>query len=342
MDDRPIIGVTMGDPVGVGPEIIVKALARPEIHELCRPLVLGDLSVMRNAAARLACDLEIHPVGGPEGGLYRPGAIDLACLSQLDCARLLPGAPTKETGRAMVGYILKAIEWAKAKKIHGVATGPIHKGAMNAAGYNYNGHTEIFAEKTDTAEYVMMMAGERLRVVLVTIHMALSAVPAAVTREKILSTIRVTHRALIERFGIARPRLAVAALNPHAGEDGLFGDEEERVIIPAVREAREEGVSITGPSPADTLFFYAAKGACDAVVCMYHDQGLIPFKLLHFEDGVNTTLGLPIVRTSVDHGTAYDIAGTGQANPESLVAAVKMASAQARCLYGGNFRGTLK
>ena len=332
MDPRPIIGITMGDPVGIGPEITVKALSSPDLYNVCRPLVLGDKGVLDWASLRMGPAPSMNPISDPAQGRYEPGLIDVADLSALDCKRLLPGAPTRETGRAMVHYIMRAIEWAMEGKIGGVATGPIHKGAMNAAGFSYNGHTEIFAEKTGTREYVMMLAGTRLRVVLVTIHTALSKVPAAITEERILSTIRVTHKALIERFGIPRPRLCVAALNPHAGEEGLFGDEEEKIIIPAVKKAKAEGMSVTGPCPADTLFYHAVKGGCDAVVCMYHDQGLIPFKLLHFEDGVNTTLGLPIVRTSVDHGTAYDIAGTGKAGAESLMAAVRMAAVQARCL----------
>jgi len=299
MDPRPIIGITMGDPVGIGPEITLKALASPDLYNVCRPVVLGDRGVLEWAAIRVGPAPSMNPVSDPSQGRYEPGLIDVADLSALDCKRLLPGAPTRETGRAMVHYIMRAIEWAMEGRIGGVATGPIHKGAMNAAGFSYNGHTEIFAEKTGTREYVMMLAGARLRVVLVSIHTAISKVPAAITEEKILSTIRVTHKALIERFGIPRPRLSVAALNPHAGEEGLFGDEEEKIIIPAVKKARAEGMSVTGPCPADTLFYHAVKGGCDAVVCMYHDQGLIPFKLLHFEDGVNTTLGLPIVRTSV-------------------------------------------
>ncbi|MEW5733473.1 MAG: 4-hydroxythreonine-4-phosphate dehydrogenase PdxA [Thermodesulfobacteriota bacterium] len=333
MKNRPIIGITMGDPVGVGPEIACAALAREEVYALCRPLVLGDLNVLSLAAERMKLSLSFRKAPSPDQGQYVHGQVDVAHLSDLDAGLLIAGAPSKKTGRAMVRYILTAIDWALEKKIHAVTTGPIHKGAMNAAGYHYNGHTELFAERTRTKEYVMMLAGTRLRVVLVTIHMPLCQVPTMITEEKIATVVRITEKSLRERFGIERPRLAVAALNPHAGEEGIFGDEEERVIRPAVRKIRQDGLSVSGPWPADTLFYHAVKGGFDAVVCMYHDQGLIPFKLLHFEDGVNTTLGLPIIRTSVDHGTAYDIAYTGQAQPGSLLAAIRMAAEQARIMH---------
>ncbi|NQT70368.1 MAG: 4-hydroxythreonine-4-phosphate dehydrogenase PdxA, partial [Desulfobacteraceae bacterium] len=189
--------------------------------------------------------------------------------------------------------------------------------------------TELLAERTGSKVFVMMLAGSRLRVVLVTIHIPLKSVPAVLSKERIIQTIRITGRALSDRFGCQDPRLAVAGLNPHAGEEGMFGDEEINIIAPAVQQARSEGFNVAGPSPPDTIFYRAVEGHYDAVVCMYHDQGLIPFKLIHFTDGVNTTLGLPIIRTSVDHGTAYDIAGTGRADPGSLVAAINMAAQQA-------------
>jgi 4-hydroxythreonine-4-phosphate dehydrogenase len=319
----------MGDPVGVGPEIVCRALSDPSLYQQCRPLVLGDTAVLKSAATLVGQSFDFEETLNPGQGVYRHGVMDIAPISRLDAAALLPGAPTKKTGRAMVEYIFRAIDWAMAGEVHAVTTGPIHKGAMNAAGFDYQGHTEIFASRTGTEKFVMMLAGERLKVTLVTIHMAVSQVPAAITREKVLSTIKITHDALKTRFGIDRPRIFVAGLNPHAGEDGLFGDEETRIIAPAVKDAKDSGIHVTGPHPADTLFFHAVKGGCDAVVCMYHDQGLIPFKLLHFQDGVNTTLGLPVIRTSVDHGTAYDIAWTGKADPLSLVAAIRMAAQQA-------------
>ncbi len=326
--EKPIVGITMGDPAGVGPEILVKALAEGRLQAACRPLVVGDPAVLSAAAGRIGLDFAHYRVTHPREARFSPGVTDVAAVSDLS-GLVAPGHPTPETGRAMVEYVLAAIAWALSGDLHAVATCPIHKAAMHAAGYTWSGHTEILAEKTGTARYRMMLAGDRLRVVLVTIHVALSEVPGLVTRHRVAETIRVTAEALASRFGIPRPRIAVAGLNPHAGEGGLFGDEEIRVIAPAVEQVRAEGVNTIGPLPPDTLFIPARLAAFDAVVCMYHDQGLIPFKMLHFDDGVNTTLGLPIIRTSVDHGTAYDLAGTGRASHQSLVAAVEMAARQA-------------
>jgi 4-hydroxythreonine-4-phosphate dehydrogenase len=235
----------------------------------------------------------------------------------------------------MEAYITTAVDLAVSGKIAAMVTAPINKEALKMGGSRYTGHTELIAERVGCERYAMMLAGDRLRVVLVTIHMALTKVPAALTPEKIQTVLEITAESLRSRFGIPVPSIAVAGLNPHAGEGGLFGDEEERLIAPAVAKARQTtGATITGPLPPDTVFVAAAAGRYDAVVCMYHDQGLIPLKLLHFEDGVNTTLGLPIIRTSVDHGTAYDIAGTGRAGCASLEAAVRMAVQQS--LQAGN------
>jgi 4-hydroxythreonine-4-phosphate dehydrogenase len=210
-----------------------------------------------------------------------------------------------------------------------MATAPINKAAMNMAGHFYPGHTELLAELTGAQEFVMMLAGERLRVALVTIHESISAVPQLLTTDKVLATIMTTHRD-VDRYFCPHPRIAVLSLNPHAGEGGMFGDHEERIILPAISEARRMGVDATGPHSADTLFHFAARGDYDAVVCMYHDQGLIPLKLLHFDDGVNITLGLPIIRTSVDHGTAYDLAGKGVASATSMQAAILTAAAMSK------------
>ncbi|MBW1988330.1 MAG: 4-hydroxythreonine-4-phosphate dehydrogenase PdxA [Deltaproteobacteria bacterium] len=332
--EAPIVAITMGDPVGVGPEILCAALGANRIQPLCRPLVAGDPAVMERTAANLGHGLSFRSVKGPEQARFEPGVIDVAALSSLDPDALSPGRPTVETGRAMVAYVETAIRWGMEKKVHALATGPINKAAMHKAGYDYNGHTEILAKLTSTADYRMMLAGDRLRVVLVTIHTALSNVPALVTQKAVADTIAITGKSLVERFGIPAPKIAVAGLNPHAGEEGLFGDEEITAISPAVEQARAQGWDVQGPLPPDTLFVRAQTGHWDAVVCMYHDQGLIPFKMIHFEDGVNTTLGLPIIRTSVDHGTAYDLAGTGRASHQSLVAAVAMAALQARTLFG--------
>jgi 4-hydroxythreonine-4-phosphate dehydrogenase len=228
-----------------------------------------------------------------------------------------------------VNYILSAVDMCLKGHISAMVTCPLNKALMNKAGYNYQGHTQLISHLTDTENYVMMLAGDKLRVTLVTIHCALRDVPGMINRENLLKTISITASALKRDFGIKSPRIAVAALNPHAGETGLFGEEEELVIRPAVNMAVEQGYNVVGPLPADTLYPKAVSGSFDAVVNMYHDQGLIPLKLLHFSDGVNITLGLPIIRTSVDHGTAYDIAGKGIADHRSLKAAVMMAAEMA-------------
>jgi 4-hydroxythreonine-4-phosphate dehydrogenase len=261
--------------------------------------------------------------------LYRVGRVDVTDLSALDTSRLEHGKPSKETGRAMVDYIMQGIDWAMDGRLQGLVTCPINKSAMAMAGVPFEGHTELLAHQTKTSDFVMMLAGKKLRVALVTIHIPLAEVAKRLTVEKVFRTIHVTDRALRMDFGIPEPKVAVAGLNPHSGEMGLFGDEETRLIDPAIQQALRGGVDVSGPFPPDTVFHFALKGHWDAVVCMYHDQGLIPFKMVHFSDGVNVTLGLPIVRTSVDHGTAYDIAGKGQAEAGSLIAAVEMAAEHA-------------
>jgi len=239
---------------------------------------------------------------------------------------IVPGRPIPEGGRAMVDWIIRGVKMCRTGQVQAMVTCPINKALMQRAGHLYDGHTQLIAHLTDTPDYVMMLGGDRLRVALVTIHCALRDVSGILNREMIYKTILITARALMNDFGLKTPRLAVAALNPHGGEGGLFGSEEEEIILPAIQRADEEGIHVAGPFPADTLFYKAASGQFDAVVAMYHDQGLIPLKLLHFSDGVNVTLGLPIIRTSVDHGTAYDIAGTGRADSSSLKAAIRMAA----------------
>jgi 4-hydroxythreonine-4-phosphate dehydrogenase len=325
MTPEKIIGITMGCPVGIGPEIIVRFLANQKEAADYRPVVLGDSGVLRRIAGELGIEIPIRE--WRPGEKMEKGGLSVLSLSDLDAGRLIWGQPTLETGRAMASYIEEAVRLQQAGQLAAMVTCPIGKKTLQEAGYSFPGHTEMLASLCGAAQYAMMMAGNRLRVTLVTIHMGLAAVPGALTGEGVLRLIGLTGRALREDFGIQAPRLAVAGLNPHAGENGLFGNEEEKVIAPAVRAAREQGWQVSGPLPADTVFHQAANGRFDAVVCMYHDQGLIPFKLLHFEDGVNVTLGLPIVRTSVDHGTAYDIAGRGMANPASLAAACKLAAA---------------
>jgi 4-hydroxythreonine-4-phosphate dehydrogenase len=257
-------------------------------------------------------------------------SIDLLAVSRLRQDTFRPGNPGPKAGEAMVKSIIRAVRMAQDKEIAAMVTCPIRKDLMNQAGYHFEGHTQLIAHLTETDDYVMMLAGDRLRVTLATIHCAIKEVPIILNQADIIKTIRITAGSLQTDFRFTNPRIAVAALNPHAGESGLFGKEEQHIIIPAIQEAKEQGFYVEGPFPADTLFFKAASGQFDAVVAMYHDQGLIPLKLLHFSDAVNVTLGLPIVRTSVDHGTAYDIAGKGMADPSSLKAAVRMAVSMAK------------
>jgi len=319
----------MGDPAGIGPEVIVKALSDPKIQDLCRPVVFGDRGALSLYVGKRRVPA-IREITHPSEAQGKPRQIDLIAVCSLDRGILTPGIPKREGGAAMVDCIVTAVELAKTKELSALVTCPISKTLMQQAGCAYEGHTQLIASLTRCRDYVMMMAGKKLRVALVTIHCALKDVPSLLSKEKVLGTIRITARALEQDFRIPGPRLAVAALNPHAGEEGLFGEEEESIIRPAIRKAKAEGYRVEGPFPADSLFYRASGGEFDAVVAMYHDQGLIPLKLLHFSDAVNVTLGLPVVRTSVDHGTAYDIAGKDIADPSSLKAAIEMAAQIAR------------
>jgi len=325
----PIIGITMGDPVGIGPEILIKALNDPKIYALCKPLILGDSNIIKQALKFLNGNPEINIIHDPKQGKYLFNTLDIIDISNINMDGSDLSGPTIETGIAMQDYIIKGIDLALANRISGIATCPITKTALKLAGSQFHGHTELLAHQTMTEDYAMMLAGEKLKVVLVTIHIPLSQVSGHLTIKGIIEKIRLTHTSLKERFNITHPRIAVAGLNPHAGEASMFGHEEEDIIAPAVRLAKDQGLEVLGPLPPDTVFYQAVKGKYDAVVCMYHDQGLIPFKLIHFKDGVNTTIGLPIIRTSVDHGTAYDIAWKGIADASSLTEAIKMAAFQA-------------
>jgi 4-hydroxythreonine-4-phosphate dehydrogenase len=324
MHDLPRITITMGDPAGIGSEVILKTLLRDDVYQVCSPIVLGDINVLRMVSKRIE-PLSFHIIKTPSEATGSPGLVDVISVSNLKRGSFIPGRPTVHGGKAMVDYIKKAVDFNKAGQVSAMVTCPISKEIMHKAGYRFDGHTELLAKLTNTKDYGMMLAGERLRVSLATIHCALREVPQRLNKGLILKTIRLTYRALEEDFAIKRPHVAVAGLNPHAGEAGLFGLEDKEIIQPAVDEAKNDGLLVEGPFPADTIFYQALNGKFDAVVAMYHDQGLIPVKLLNFSDSVNITLGLPIVRTSVDHGTAYDIAGKGVADPSSLIAAIRMA-----------------
>jgi 4-hydroxythreonine-4-phosphate dehydrogenase len=328
LTDSPLIGITMGCPVGIGPEITLKFFADFQGADRFLPVVIGDLGVLHHCARTLGLEVDIVP--WRPGCDYQPGAIMVYQPPYPDGVELKPrelvwGRPSRATGLVMAACIEETVRLVQDGDLAAMVTCPITKSALQGAGYHYPGHTEMLAALCQTSEYAMMMAGSSLRVTLVTIHQSLATVAAALNQEEILRLIELTGRSLQIDFGLATPRMAVAGFNPHAGEEGLFGDEETRIIAPALALARSRGWQVAGPFPPDTVFHKAARGLYDAVICMYHDQGLIPFKLLHFEDGVNVTIGLPIVRTSVDHGTAYDIAGQGKASPASLQAAFRMA-----------------
>jgi len=311
----------MGCPVGVGPEVVVKLWAAHRERADFAPVIIGDAAVLARCAGGMGIDLDPYP--------WRPGMSTQSGRLNVLSVSALPatdwGHPIPASDAAMASYILEAMRLLQAGELAAMVTCPITKTGLNRAGHHYPGHTEMLAALCNTSNFAMMMAGERLKVVLVTIHHGLAQVPGLINRREVARILRLTILAMRRDFGLARPRVAVAGLNPHAGEAGMFGDEEQREITPAIEAVRAEGWEITGPLPPDTVFHKAVAGEFDVVVCMYHDQGLIPFKLLHFADGVNVTLGLPIIRTSVDHGTAYDIAGQGLADPRSLGAAHDLA-----------------
>ena len=324
------IAITMGDPAGIGPEVILRAFSQSsEVRDFCIPVVIGDRVVMEEAVRLTGLSVRLNILRTPEEVKAAPGTIDMIDLALLNLFE--KKMPTAEGGRASAAYIRKAVELAVNKQVDAIVTAPISKEALKMAGLNWPGHTEMIAELTGTKDYAMMLAGGPLRVILVTIHTSLRNVPGLVTKENVLKTIRLAKKAC-SMLGISYPRIAVAGLNPHAGEAGIFGDEETREIVPAIEAAGLEGIPATGPFPPDTVFIKAYKGEVDIVVCMYHDQGLIPLKMIAFDKGANVTIGLPIIRTSPDHGTAYDIAWSdktgkgGKADPSSMIEALKLAS----------------
>jgi 4-hydroxythreonine-4-phosphate dehydrogenase len=324
MSAERVIAITMGDPTGIGPEIIAKVYA----EAAPRAIVVGDVAMLRRAVELLDLSLAINPVGEPSEARFEPGTIDV--LGVTDLPTDLPfGRVDARGGEAAFRCLEKAVELALAEEVHAVATAPLHKEAMHRAGFKYPGHTEILAELTGVRDYAMMLVADQLRVVHVSTHVALAEAIRRVQPERELTVIRLADRSL-RRLGIDAPRVAVAGLNPHAGENGLFGTEDQDVIAPAVAAARAEGIDASGPWPPDTVFMQARQGRFDVVVVQYHDQGHIPIKLMGFDTGVNVTVGLPFFRTSVDHGTAFDIAGTGRADHASLRAALDLAAALAR------------
>ena len=343
MKNKPIIGITMGDPASIGPELTIKALSRYNIYERCAPVVIGDAAILDKAKEILGRkELRIHPVKDVKEALFAPGVIDVLDLGLVDPDKIKPGEVSAVAGEAAFQYVKKVIELAMDKKVAATVTNAISKEAINMAGHHYSGHTEIYADLTGTKKYTMMLAYKDLRVVHVSTHVSLREACDRVKQERILEVIEIANKACIE-MGISSPVIGVAGLNPHCGENGLFGMEEQEEIIPAIKEAKLRGFDAQGPIPPDSIFSKARGGFYDIVVAMYHDQGHIPLKVLGFVynkeqkkwdsvQGVNITLGLPIIRTSVDHGTAFDQAYTGLASEFSLVNAMDYAISFA----GGN------
>ena len=320
---KPRIAVTMGDPAGVGPEICLDLLADSSFAERCAPIVFGDAEVLRLCAAQTgkASDFQVIDQENLDS-VSSPSVLD---VNLMDLKQLLPGTVNSATGKATHGYVTKAIDACVAKRVDAVTTCPANKGAMQSAGITQSGHTEIFAERTQTEKFCMAFICETISCSLVTVHAGYTEVPDLLSEERITEVIQLTRETHKNLLG-SEPRIAVCGLNPHAGENGLFGNgEEEKMILPAIEKMKEKGYCLTGPLPPDTAFTESRRKEIDAYVCMYHDQALIPVKALAFEEAVNVTLGLPIVRTSVDHGTALDIAWQGKADASSLKAAVNLA-----------------
>lgn len=320
---KPVVGITMGDPAGIGPEIVIKALRRARVISACRPVVFGTTRFLKQLGPDLTSDIVFKKTKNPAGASSGKKTINV-----VECpvsGKITVGRKSARAGKASLDYLDKAIEFALRGEIDAIVTAPLNKAAVRLSGAaDFTGHTEYLAEKTNTRTYAMMFHSERLKVVLVTAHLPLKEVADSITTQKIVRATSLANEAL-KKLGISPPRIGIASLNPHAGEDDAFGDEDGKIIAPAVRHARKQLMNVEGPLPADTLFHAAYTGGFDLVVAMYHDQALAPFKMIAFDTGVNVTLGLPFVRTSVDHGTAFDIAGKGMASDKSLVEAIKLA-----------------
>lgn len=333
---RPVIGITMGDPASIGPEITLKALNNPSIYEQAKPLVVGDLGMMYKARETVGLkNLKFHKISQVSEALFEYGTIDVLDMGLVDSEKLELGKVSKEAGEAAFQYVVKVIELANKGKVDATVTNAFNKEAINLAGHHYSGHTEVYAEYTGTKSYTMMLALGDLRVVHVSTHVSLREACDRVKKDRVLEVIRIANDAC-KQLGIKNPKVGVAGLNPHSGEGGLFGREEIEEIIPAIEAANAEGILAEGPVPPDTVFSKVRGGWYDIVVAMYHDQGHIPLKVVGFVydrdaqvweavEGVNITLGLPIIRVSVDHGTAFDQAGTGQANELSLMNSIDYA-----------------
>ena len=317
------VAITMGEPCGIGPEVIVKALCSSGIRDCCNSVVIGDAEVIKEAVRLTGLEFKVRSI--PDIQDSRPGKGVIEVCNVKSRLPVRKGSPSGAAGRAVVKYVKKAVSLALNNEVKAIVTGPISKESLQLAGHKWPGHTELLAELTNTKDFAMMFAGDRLKIILCTIHIALKDVPKKISKNLVYRTIR-HAKSGADMLGISNPRIAVSGLNPHAGESGIMGKEEAASIMPAVMKAQAEGIEVSGPYPPDVVFHKAYNGAFDIIVCMYHDQGLIPFKLLSFETGVNVTVGLPLIRTSPDHGTAFDIAWKNTANPASMIEAIRLAS----------------
>lgn len=339
MNHLPILAITMGDPAGIGPEIVVRALHHPEVYQQCRPLVTGDAAVMENAIRLLGLPMTVKSIDKVSDAEFRYGQIDVFDLHCMDMETFQFGVVQAQCGNAAFVSIRKAIDLAMANEVDGTVTAPLNKAALNLAGHHFDGHTEIYATFTNTKKYAMLLADEFLRVIHVSTHVPLRKACDLVKKPRIIEVTELITDAC-KQFGIDNPRIGIAGLNPHSSDNGLFGDEEALEITPAVEELRQRGFNVDGPVPPDTLFAKSKCGQYDGCVAMYHDQGHIPFKVVGFNwnqetgkmdsvKGVNITLGLPIIRVSVDHGTAFDVAGKGIASEDALMLSIDYATRMA-------------
>jgi len=335
MNNKPLIAITMGDPASIGPEIAVKALLEENTHAICRPLLVGDAGVFNDIVQRLKLPATVNAITAVKDAVFKMGTVDVLDLKNVEMGKLVFGEISAMAGNASFEAVKKVIDLAMAGEIDATVTGPINKKSINEAGHHFAGHTEIYAHYTGTKKYAMLLVEENMRVIHVSTHVSLREACDLVKKDRIIQVIELLHNGILS-LGATNTKIGVAGLNPHAGDSGLFGTEDDGEIKPAVEEARKMGYDVVGPVPADTLFSKAATGTYGGIVAMYHDQGHIPFKLTGFKwnaekkqmdsvKGVNITMGLPIIRTSVDHGTAFEIAGKGIASPDAMVLAIEAA-----------------
>lgn len=332
--ERPRLAITLGDPAGVGPEVVLKALMHDDVYAQADPLVIGDRRVVERTVSALGLPLAIQAIADVRNATFSPGTVTLLDLENADPDAFAIGEESAVAGSAAVDYVFRACDLAMAGEVDAIVTAPLNKAAMHMAGYTYAGHTELLTERTNAPRVSMLLIGPGLRIVHVSTHVALSEAIARVTPQRVEEVIQLAHDAC-RALGIPEPRIAVAGLNPHASEGGIFGNEEAQSIVPAIAAARARGLNVSDPQPPDTVFLRATKGHYDIVVAQYHDQGHIPMKLLAFDSGVNVSYGLPVIRTSVDHGTAFDIAGTGVASESSMLAAIDVAVQMVRAKAAG-------